>query len=152
MLEMDQEGRLGLKVGQARAVAEQVEDAAKVEVLVDAIEGIGVEDGLVEDDVVDDAVVDAIFVEDATVEDPAVKYAVIEYAAVDDAAVDDATDDDAAAADETAEDFELDDPEVSGTLLQIETSLVHVQNKSLSLEPQYQRQQWSKSHHHTCRG
>ena len=145
---MDQEGRLGLKVGQARAVAEQVEDAAEVEVLDDGGEGVGVEDCLVEDAVINDVVVGDTFVEDAALEDAAVEDAavedaaaedaVVEYPTLDDAAVDDATDDDAAVVDETAEDCELDDPEVSGTLLQIRTSLVPVQNMSSFLEPQHE--------------
>lgn len=89
MLEMDQEGRLGLNVGHDKADVEQVED---VEAVLDdedvAVEAFVVRDGAVEDFAVDDATVDDITVCDALIS-----------AAVDDDAVVDEDNNDAAVED-----------------------------------------------------
>ena len=154
MLEMDQEGRLALKVGHERADAEQVEDvevvldeedvAAEIFVVGDSavedfpVEEIIVEDAAVDDAVVDDAVVEAAAVENAIVEDVAVDDAIVEdaledaveeNATVDDTAAEDTTtEDDAGPADVTAEDAAEDDgfdeAEESGGLLYSRTSSV----------------------------
>ena len=163
MLEMDQEGRLALKVGHERADAEQVEDvevvldeedvAAEIFVVGDSavedfpVEEIIVEDAAVDDAVVDDAVVEAAAVENAIVEDVAVDDAIVEdaledaveeNATVDDTAAEDTTtEDEAGPADVTAEDAAEDDgfdeAEESGGLLYSRTSSVLVQTMTFSI-------------------
>ncbi len=148
MLVMDQEGRLGLKVGQESGEAVQVEgfveEGVKDEEVLDdgvvlavddaAVDDFIVEDIIVEETIVDDAVVDdACFVDDATVnnagaEDVIEEDAVVESAAVDEGAGDDATDDTVA-----AEDDALNEADELGRLLQGRTLSVFVQRMTSSL-------------------
>ena len=134
MLEMDQEGRLGLNVGHDRADVEQVEDIEAVlddedvavgafvvgddavedfaveEIIVEntAVDGATVDDATVDDDAVDSAIDDADIDDDA-IGDAAEKDALVEIVAVDGTIVEDAVEEKAAVDDTAADDVTSDD-------------------------------------------